>query len=203
MSGKQEMALPRRTQILTAAVEIFSEKGFHAARVEEIAQRAGIGKGTIYQYFTTKEGLFREVLQAGMNDFWQQIRQAQGSSDPLPVRLGRIASQQLGYAVRHRNMVKVLLNSPGTVSQTAQDLYLAMRNGVHAELVELFRMAANSGEIPPLDFDSAAWMMLGALNSLATTAVLSEGDFDPDERAAAFVAILFRGLLHGGEEGVE
>jgi AcrR family transcriptional regulator len=116
MVGKSAETLTRRAQILTAAVEIFSEKGFYATRVEEIAQRAGIGKGTIYQYFTTKEVLFQEVLQAGMDDYWRQIHREQSSADPLAVRLQRIASIQLGYAVKHRNMAKVLMNSPETVS---------------------------------------------------------------------------------------
>ncbi|MDX9974761.1 MAG: helix-turn-helix domain-containing protein, partial [FCB group bacterium] len=48
----------RPNQILSAAVEVFAEKGFRAATMDEIAAAAGITKGTIYLYFASKEELF-------------------------------------------------------------------------------------------------------------------------------------------------
>ena len=53
----------RPEQILSAALEIFGEQGLAAARLDDIAQRAGIGKGTIYLYFATKEELFKAVVR--------------------------------------------------------------------------------------------------------------------------------------------
>ncbi len=53
----------RPTQIVDAARAIFDEQGLHSARLDDIARRAGIAKGTIYLYFPTKEALFREVVR--------------------------------------------------------------------------------------------------------------------------------------------
>src|SRR6478752_3886523 len=53
----------RPRQILTAALEVFGERGLAAARLEDIAKRAGLSKGTIYLYFPNKEELFREVIR--------------------------------------------------------------------------------------------------------------------------------------------
>ncbi|HET6763778.1 MAG TPA: TetR/AcrR family transcriptional regulator [Longimicrobiaceae bacterium] len=53
----------RPGEILDAAVELFVEKGFAATRMEEIAQRAGVTKGTVYLYYAGKEELFRAVIQ--------------------------------------------------------------------------------------------------------------------------------------------
>jgi AcrR family transcriptional regulator len=53
----------RPGDIVAAALELFTEKGFAAARTEEIARRAGISKGTLYLYFETKEDLFRAVVR--------------------------------------------------------------------------------------------------------------------------------------------
>ena len=47
-----------KERILEAALEIFSQKGFHPATTDEIAERAGVGKGTLYRYFETKDKLF-------------------------------------------------------------------------------------------------------------------------------------------------
>src|SRR3954454_20532119 len=69
----------RPRQILAAALEVFAEHGLAAARLEDIAKRAGLSKGTIYLYFPNKEALFREVIrqtvvsqiESGERDFEQ------------------------------------------------------------------------------------------------------------------------------------
>ena len=53
----------RPRQILSAALEVFGERGLAAARLEDIAKRAGLSKGTIYLYFPNKEELFREMVR--------------------------------------------------------------------------------------------------------------------------------------------
>ncbi|MDP3854845.1 TetR/AcrR family transcriptional regulator [Phenylobacterium sp.] len=56
----------RPDEIVAAAFEIFSEKGFAAARLDDIATRAGVSKGAIYLYFATKEDIFRAVVEMGV-----------------------------------------------------------------------------------------------------------------------------------------
>ena len=56
----------RPDEIVAAAFEIFSEKGFAAARLDDIAARAGVSKGAIYLYFATKEDIFRAVIEMGV-----------------------------------------------------------------------------------------------------------------------------------------
>lgn len=60
------MATPekRTEEILGAAREVFIEKGFAAARVEDVAARAGVAKGTIYLHFESKEALFKALIQS-------------------------------------------------------------------------------------------------------------------------------------------
>src|SRR2546423_3019466 len=53
----------RPAQIIAAALEIFAERGLGSARLDDIAKRAGLSKGTIYLYFPNKEELFREVVR--------------------------------------------------------------------------------------------------------------------------------------------
>lgn len=52
----------RPAEILAAALEVFAERGFQAARLEEVAKRAGVSKGALYLYFETKADLFRAVV---------------------------------------------------------------------------------------------------------------------------------------------
>src|SRR5487761_999524 len=59
-------AAARREAILEAALDEFSARGFAAARLDDVAQRAGVAKGTIYLHFDDKESLFQELIRAKM-----------------------------------------------------------------------------------------------------------------------------------------
>src|SRR5215468_1949106 len=54
----------RRAEILAAALEEFTARGFEAARLDDVAKRAGVAKGTIYLYFADKEALFQELVRS-------------------------------------------------------------------------------------------------------------------------------------------
>ena len=59
-----ENASDRREAILAAALDEFSARGFAAARLDDVARRAGVAKGTIYLYFRDKEALFQELVRS-------------------------------------------------------------------------------------------------------------------------------------------
>lgn len=64
----------RPSEIVAAALEVFAEKGFAGARLEEIAARAGVSKGALYLYFDTKEDLFRAVVQETVSPNLEAVR---------------------------------------------------------------------------------------------------------------------------------
>lgn len=90
----------RPQEILEAALQVFAEKGFAAARMDEIAQRARVSKGTIYLYFESKEAVFRALIQATLvrrvADMVALVRDHRGPVAPLLrellLRLGHFLS---------------------------------------------------------------------------------------------------------------
>lgn len=60
--ARQERAEERRSQILRAALEVFSRRGFHGATIREIASQAGLAEGTIYLYFPSKQDVLKGVF---------------------------------------------------------------------------------------------------------------------------------------------
>jgi AcrR family transcriptional regulator len=77
----------RPSELLDAALELFVEKGFAAARAEEVAQRAGVSKGTLYLYYPSKEELFKAVIVRNLTsriaDTAQQVQAWDGEMAPL------------------------------------------------------------------------------------------------------------------------
>ena len=77
----------RPGELLEAALDLFIEKGFAATRVDEVAARAGVSKGTLFLYFPSKEELFKAVVRqniAGRFDEWRQELEAfEGTTSEL------------------------------------------------------------------------------------------------------------------------
>src|SRR5678816_2491471 len=83
----------RQAQILSCAKKVFAERGFHAANISHICEAAGIGRGTLYQYFTNK----RSVLTAILRETLERVRalmerQAQDLSFAPPETVSRAAA---------------------------------------------------------------------------------------------------------------
>ena len=74
----------RKQAILDAALMEFSQCGFEAARLDDIADRAGIAKGTLYLYFDDKEGLFEEVVRSAVSPVLERLSSIATAPD-LPV----------------------------------------------------------------------------------------------------------------------
>jgi TetR/AcrR family fatty acid metabolism transcriptional regulator len=64
----------KRKSILIAATDVFSKKGFHEATIEDIARTAGIGKGTVYEYFSSKDELFIEMVKFNIQQYQYRLK---------------------------------------------------------------------------------------------------------------------------------
>ena len=87
----------RPAEIVSAALEVFAEKGFAAAKLDEIAKRAGVSKGALYLYFETKEDLFRAVVHDVVAPKVRPVAEGAAAMDApfevvIRMAMGRIAA---------------------------------------------------------------------------------------------------------------
>jgi AcrR family transcriptional regulator len=114
----------RRNSILNAALDEFSARGFAAARLDDVAKRAGIAKGTIYLYFVDKESLFQELIRFKMGPVVGTLESVFAAD--LPIRV--IAEQAIEIFIReiygtHRKQVLRLIISEGPRFPTLAEFY--------------------------------------------------------------------------------
>lgn len=151
----------RPQQILDAALSVFAEHGIDAAKLEEIAARAGVSKGTIYLYFSSKEELFREVVR-------QRVGPAIANADKLSAS-GESAEVQLKSYVAHQWECLGLADSEGWIRLVMLELHkypdlaafhwdeVVTRS--NAILSEIIARGVASGEFRPIDPLTAAQMV--------------------------------------------
>ncbi|NEQ51175.1 MAG: TetR/AcrR family transcriptional regulator [Leptolyngbya sp. SIO3F4] len=81
----------KRQEILEAAIAVFVEKGYHGAKMADIAVAAGMGKGTLYEYFPTKESLPKEIFNLFFAELDDQLAQLRLSEqDPIDIMVAGI-----------------------------------------------------------------------------------------------------------------
>lgn len=119
---EREQKLQRQEQILSAALEEFGANGYAATRLEDVAKRAGIAKGTIYLYFRDKERLFRAVVRTLIQ---KRIDALSGTFSGSAEELLRELLSQMYQVVRNakaRSIVRMLIAEGSRFPQLA-DIY--------------------------------------------------------------------------------
>src|SRR5919106_5606800 len=77
----------RRAQLLQAAQEVFVAQGFHAAAMDEIADRAGVSKPVLYQHFPGKRELYLALLEEHVSELTERVKEAMGDTDDNQARV--------------------------------------------------------------------------------------------------------------------
>lgn len=90
-------ATDKRTSILRAALELFAENGFHGAPTSLLAEKAGVGVGTIYRYFKDKDQLIRELFREVHDGAKAKIFTEAPAGTPIPERYVRMMSRLLRF----------------------------------------------------------------------------------------------------------
>ncbi len=101
----------RAALILSAAQDVFVDKGYYDASIDEIAARAGVAKGTVYLHFASKEHLLVALVEQQISGFLARVDQVIGEAAPVRARLERILLDVYTRMHEKRNQVLLELNS--------------------------------------------------------------------------------------------
>ena len=150
--GKREtQSAARREAILAAALDEFAARGFEAARLDDVAKRAGVAKGTIYLYFRDKESLFQELIRVMLAPL-VTIIEGMGAIDlPLSQLSERIVDMFVCevYETRRKDVIRLILSEGRRFPQIAEFYYREVLSRIIAAVRALLRRAAARGEVPP------------------------------------------------------
>jgi AcrR family transcriptional regulator len=139
----------RREAILAAALEEFSARGFAAARLEDVAQRAGVGKGTIYLYFRDKEALFQDLLTTMLVPFIANIEAVPPVGMPIRTVLERLFDRFLGeiYGTDRRKLLRLIITEGSRFPQLAEFHYQHVVKRAITAMRALLEAAHRRGEL--------------------------------------------------------
>lgn len=108
LSRREFSKLQRRAAILSAAQELFSERGFDGTTMQEVSGRAGLSKGTVYLYFKSKEELYLSVCVKGIAGFGERLVTAGDSVTGLEDRIKAVYLAYIRYSLEEPAVFRVL-----------------------------------------------------------------------------------------------
>ncbi|RCX12819.1 TetR family transcriptional regulator [Fontibacillus phaseoli] len=190
---QQQDGLPTSRQILLAASRLFMEKGFDSVSMNQVAERCGITKASIYYYFPTKTELFVASIVETLTQVNERIRELLEQPGTFQSRLIRITENYLKVPQVHMNGMFEQVKRHLTDEQ--QQTLIQYENGLYETLKEGFEAAVKSREIACEDPLLTAHIYVSMLR-------VGERQYDhtqvlfPSERdaAEAIVAFLWRGI---------
>ena len=146
-----------RRKLLDAAEIEFGDRGFHTASVSSITQRAGVGQGTFYLYFRTKEEIFSTLVK--------EIGRSLRKDMAVAVSAGghRLVAERAGleaffnFAQLHPGLYRIVQEAQFVDEPTFRDYYERLAKGYSTGLAT----AADKGELSPGDADLRAWSIMG------------------------------------------
>jgi AcrR family transcriptional regulator len=186
----------KRRLILDAAVRVFASKGYHASRVGDIAEEAGVAHGLLYHYFRSKEEVLETISRETWRDVADAVRSVEASDESAQDRLAGIAKILLRAWRRDPNLVRVL------VREVTRSSHLQTRiDEIEAAFTGLERIIARGqqdGEFrADVDPRMVSYVFYGALEEILTGWVLGQLE-DGDEAIAraeeTVVAVVSSGL---------
>jgi AcrR family transcriptional regulator len=140
----------RRDAILAAALDEFSARGFEAARLDDVARRASVAKGTIYLYFRDKETLFQELVRAMLTPVVGTIEAMTTANLPLAVLADRIVELFVRevYETRRKDVIRLIISEGRRFPKLAEFYYREVLARIIPAVRSLLRQAAARGEVP-------------------------------------------------------
>lgn len=180
----------KREAILAGAFEVFYQKGFYQAKIEDIAQQAGVGKGTVYLYFSSKEHLLREMLKELVGYYQSVLRQRMTGDGTPRDRLHALFRTHAAIVRRHQKLKLLRKQDFSFVDEELRDWLIQQRNAFVNELQALVEEGIRAGQFRPLDARLVALMLEAMLSAL----IFEEETFSKQEMKP-FLDILERGIL--------
>ncbi len=193
----------RPGELLAAALDLFVEKGYAATRVEEVAQRAGVSKGTLFLYFSSKEELFKAVVRENISgrfaEWSDELAVYEGSSEDL-VRYCMTSWWERIGSTKASGIPKLMMGEAGNFPELARFYREEVLQPGNALIKRILQRGVDRGEFVAVDPHYGVYSILAPMIFLAMWkhSPASCGDptitLDPAQYIAAQLNTILRGL---------
>ncbi|MTI48903.1 MAG: TetR/AcrR family transcriptional regulator [Firmicutes bacterium] len=171
MASREE----RRRDILFSAIKIFSQNGFHKSKIQEIAEDAGVGKGTIYEYFDSKKNLFQEMIKYVMELHIAEIQKSIFGKNGFREQIESFFRHKLKVLQEHGDVFQQVANQPEVMSEEMKRQMLGLKLEIFGLMESVVKEGIASGDLrQDLNLEVATASLLGTMNQYSVKKIYIE-----------------------------
>lgn len=176
MTAKEE----KRIEILEAAIKVFSEDGVEGATIEAIAKEAGIGKGTVYDYFDSKNTLFQEMVRYSGQRFREGLVHVIEKGPTMQEKIRLVSEFNAKFLKEHIDIFNSTMTGR-TLSEERRSQMFKEMSATFQTVEDMVRDGIQRLEVrDTIDPEIAASCILGGIQSYAMKKIYTDG-YSPDE----------------------
>lgn len=183
-----------RDKILEAAAQIFSEKGFHAASMQDIAKSVNLQKASLYHHVSGKQEILLELLDQALDILIDRIGAVVSQTKPPEEKLHQAMQVYLQTLTDHRGLAAVLLFEHRSLNEELKSRHLPRRDRFEGLWRDLIQEGDETGVFDCDDPSQAARALLGVLNWTLTW-YSADGPLTAQEIADQYAGLFLNGLL--------
>lgn len=155
-----------RERILDSAAELFADRAFDSVLIDEVAARAGVGKGSVYRQFRSKEELYAAVVIIGFSELQREIRAALAGCTTMREQIATIVRHTVKFFWSRRQFF-ALLRDPRALPPSQERQYRTQRNDLSQLISAVLDEGARRGATRPgIDSRMAAESLLGMMRGI-------------------------------------
>jgi TetR/AcrR family transcriptional regulator len=185
---------PKMNSIFNASIDIFSEKGFEKATMDEIAARAGVAKGTIYYHFKSKEELFLFLVEEGVDVLVNRVVQSLEKVTTIADKLDVILAEQLRFFQTHSDFCVILLRESWGTANRQLEFRKKLRSYTRI-IDQVLQQGIKQGKIANVDVQTTSVAIFGAITLAAFQYIMNQEPFDLESVKSNLETMLFQGLF--------
>lgn len=184
----------KRGLIIEAAVQEFSSKGYHDTRMEQIAIRAGIGKGTIYEYFTSKLQLFQSMMEESLHAYYTTLSEEDLHQLPVEERLKFLFEAHTRFCLEHKELTRIIFFDGGPPVNELREWAMAMAADKMKRMMGILQEGIDRGEIRDLDARVMALVVNHSMGAFWYPLVVEGWDKDAGLLSKNYIDMIMNGI---------
>lgn len=185
----------KEQEILRAAGRVFARKDYHRVTMQEVAEEAQVGKGTLYRYYKSKDDLYFSIIRIGLDALEGYLRHEASKASGDVDKLKRVIAGTLFFFEKNRPFVKVFLQEEVRLRDQGEHPCLAAQAKLVRLTEEMIEQGQEAGVFRRADVPLTAALLIGMLKG----AFLSELDalvkLDLEDRARIISDLFLQGAL--------
>jgi AcrR family transcriptional regulator len=193
----KEKKIEKRSSIIEVAATIFSEKGYPSTKMEEIAEKAGVGKGTIYQYFRSKKHLFQEIIKERIDLYIIGMKDEIKDYTGLEEILKKIVKFSFSFMEKHSDVLKIIADHHSLIDKSMTKWMYDRKAKITNLLSKIINENTEKATQNIRDTNLAAYCFLGMMFSVIEERVFHHMEFDMEEASDQLAKIFLYGYVQG------